>query len=462
MVGMGLISCSKPVPLIHVPPPSYHFQEIDRSGSSDSQQHNLSTTPSSTTQRDEKTLQEGPGSLQQLKALAQEHNPTLRQAWAHVDAEQAKSLQAGLYPNPIGGYRGGQIGVKDTIGEFQGGFVQQEIITAGKLDLSREKYLARASASEYQALVQEYRVMNAIDIQFYRLLGFQERVDIQRELLESWKDHVLTMQEMFNVGQANEADLRRATIQCQRQQLTLQMRENELQLERERLITLVGIAFPVERLSGSLYEDLPLLDFERALQRVLTESPELGLARANVRADQITVQREKVEPIPNITVQGSAGRNYVETQTVYGVQAFIEIPIFDRNQGTIQQAQADLRRQVAQVRLTELRLRRSLAEHFQRYLTALQHVQIYRNSILLEAEERYKIQLQSYEADRETWPAVLAAQQDLFKLRLEYIDQLMAWRMARVAVEGLLLIDGLQSPKDVTPPGHIDANPKPR
>ena len=413
-------------------------------------------------QTDSELHEERPLSLERIKKLARKYNPTLIQAWSQVEGERSKALQAGLYPNPIGGYIGDQINVKDTIGEFQGGFLQQEIVTAGKLDLSRQKYLARASAAEFQALAQEYRVMNAILIQFYRILGFQDRIRIQQELLKSWEDELLTMNERFNVGQANEADLRRARVQLQRQKLTVQMAKNDLQLERERLLTLVGTPLPSEDIAGTLIEDLPPIQFDEALQRLIHESPELGLANANVRSDQIMVQREKVEPIPNIKIRGSAGRNYVETQTVYGVQAFIEIPIFDWNQGTIHQAQADLRFQQAEVTRTELRLRRNLAGQFQRYLTALQHVQTYREDILPEAEERYRIQLQSYQADRESWPAVLEAQRDFFMLRLEYIDQAIAWRTARVAIEGFLLVDGLQSPGGVTPPGHLDANPKPR
>ncbi len=467
IIGLGLSGCAIPFydnEMDELPKPNMSPHEGIPSPfpdlrNEDHQGNVLTEVPT----RTEDDLSDGePLSLQRLKKLARKNNPTLIQAWALVEVERAKALQAGLYPNPIGGYLGDQINVKNTIGEFQGGFVQQEFVTAGKLELSRQKYLARASASEYQALAQEYRVMNAIVIQYYRLLGFQERVSIQQELLKSWQDELVTMQERFNVGQANKADIHRARVQVQRQQLTVMMAENDLQLERERLLALVGTSLPSETVTGNLAENLPPILFDAALQRLLRESPELGLAHANVRSDQIMVQREKMEPIPNIKIRGSAGRNYIETQTVYGVMAFIEIPIFDWNQGTIQQARADLRRQQSEVTLIELRLRRSLAEQFQRYLTALQHIISYRDEILPESEARYRTQLLSYQADRETWPAVLEAQRDFFMLRLEYIDQLIAWRTARVAIEGLLLLDGLQAPQGVTPPGHIDANPKPR
>ncbi|MEX2493249.1 MAG: TolC family protein [Nitrospirales bacterium] len=467
VLGLGLSGCAIPFyqnEMDELPDSKISTREYAPSPNAEFRHEDPHTTfPTSVPHQPDGDLsQDGPLSLERIKSLARQYNPTLIQAWSQVEGERAKALQAGLYPNPIGGYIGDQINARKTIGEFQGGFLQQELVTAGKLELSRQKYLARASAAEYQALAQEYRVMNAIIIQFYRLLGFQERLDIQRELLKSWEDQHLTVKEMLNVGQANQADLRLAKVQLQRQALAAQMAENEVQMEQERLLTLVGTSFPIGSVSGHIAEDLPPLQYQKSLHRLLQESPELWLARANVRADQIMVEREQVEPIPNITVRGSAGRNYVETQTVYGVQAFIEIPIFDWNQGTLQQARADLRRQEAQVRLTELRLRRNLAEQFQQYLTALQHITSYREVILPEGEERYRIQLQSYQDNREAWPAVLDAQQEFFRLRLEYINQSIAWRTARVAIEGFLLIDGLQTPGGVTPAGHLDANPKPR
>ena len=194
----------------------------------------------------------------------------------------------------------------------------------------------------------------------------------------------------------------------------------------------------------------------------MTASPELGLVRAMLKEDEITVQREKVEPIPNLILSGSAGHNFETRAAVFGVGASIELPIFDWNQGTIRQAQADLKRQQAEVRVTELRLRRSLAKQFQQYRTAQQYVKNYREVILPEARERYATRLRSYGKNRETWQSVLETQDDFFRRRLSYVDYLVAWQEARVSIDGLLLVGGLTPPPGAPVPGHIDAVPKPR
>jgi outer membrane protein TolC len=404
----------------------------------------------------------GPLTLERLERLAQEHNPTLIQARTQIEGERAKALQAGLYPNPLIGYSGEQIGVNGTAGEFHGRFVQQEIVTAGKLRLSREKYLARASAAEFQALAQEYRVINEVRIRYYQVLGAQERLGIQQELLKNAEDALVTVEEQVNLGQANRADLHQAKVLLGEQHLNVNMAENALEMEWEWLMSIVGMPQPRKDVPGTLEGQTDPIQWDTALQRLLAENPELELARAILKADEITVEREKVQPIPNLVLQGSAGRNYETRETVYGFGAFIELPIFDRNQGTIRQAQADLRRQQVELRLTKLRLRRSLATQFQRYRTALQQVDTYRKILLPESQERYRIRLKSYGKNRQAWPAVLEAQQDFFERRLLYIDHLVTWRSTQVAIDGLLLVDGLVPPRGVTLPGHIDAVPKPR
>ena len=48
--------------------------------------------------------------LAELEAMAERCNPTLAQAAARVQAARGQCLQVGLYPNPVTGYLGSEIG----------------------------------------------------------------------------------------------------------------------------------------------------------------------------------------------------------------------------------------------------------------------------------------------------------------------------------------------------------------
>ncbi|WP_152052645.1 TolC family protein [Tautonia marina] len=406
-----------------------------------------------------------PITLASLEATALAANPTLRQAVAQVDGTLAKAVQAGLYPNPVIFYRARQIGVEGTPGEFHGGILRQEIVTAGKLRLSRQKYLARTRTAEWIAMAQQFRVLNDVRVHFARALGRQETVAVREQLVRNAEDVVLTTREMFNVGQANMADLHQANALLQRRRLDLQMARNDLVEARGFLSALVGVELPPAPLAGTLEgSDGPPLDYNATLVHLIEHSPEVQQAHAKLGADRITIDRERVQPIPNIFVQGGAGENFEDSpnQVTGMLQVFAEIPLYDRNQGTIRQAQADMMRQQGEIRRVELDLRRRFAQEYRRYLTALQQVENYRSVVLPETRSAYEVLLKSYQEDRAPWPDVLDAEREYFLRRLEYIAQRIDLNESLALLEGFLLHDGLKAPERPTPPGHIDSVPKPR
>lgn len=394
--------------------------------------------------------------------LASANNPTLIQARAQVNGTLGKALQAGLWPNPTLGYQAEKIGSMGTAGEFQGAFVQQEIVTAQKRRISREKYLARAQAAEFVALAQQYRVINDIRRQYWRAVGAEQLVKIHEQMVKNANDRLVTTDELHNVGQANSVQVRQARVGRQRTQLSLQSAQNESAQARRELEALVGMELPAEPLAEYLDDELPPLEWCSSLAYTLSESPELREAGAKLQGDRITVERELRQPVPNVFVRGGPGYDFTEDRTVYNAQVYLQVPIWNRNQGTIQQAQADLNRQQAEIRRIELRLERDLAMHYRKYQTALQHRTAYREEVLPEIEEAYRERLKAYEERRETWPNVLDVQSELYQRQMEFVQNLVAWRESQTLIDGFLLTGGLDAPPNPTPPGHIDATQQPR
>lgn len=403
-----------------------------------------------------------PLSLQAALDLAQQHNPTLRQARAQVTAALGTAIQAGLYPNPELAYAAEQIGVEGTPGEFHGAIFRQEIVTAGKLRLSREKYLERVAAAEALAVAQQFRVCNDIKIQFYDALAHAQLVDVHRDLAKSAEDAALTARELYNLGQASRADVLRSNVKLQRSRLDLRASENRYHQAFRRLTSIIGVALPAGSLESPPEESPQVTDFDLLLAELWENSPLLLAARAKLRADQITIERERVQPIPNIYLEGGAGYNFEAEETVAVAGVAVRLPLWDRNQGTVQQARADAARQQAEVERLQLLLRRDLADTYQGYVTSAQHVRQFQEVILPDSREAYLTLLQSYKENRAEWPDVLEAQREYFETRVDYIRELAQWRKSDVLVRGMLLRGGLMAAEGPTPPGHIDATPRPR
>lgn len=417
----------------------------------------------------------GPMSLADLEQIALQRNPTLAQAAAQIDISRAKALQAGLRLNPTIGYQGELIGVPGTssgktteigprtAGEFQGGFIRQEIVTAGKLRLSRAKYQQEARAAEIQATAQQLRVVNGIHIAFYEVLTAERLIENHRVLAKNAEDAVKTTEQMVNLGQANEMDLLQAQVEANRERVALVAVEQRSRRSWEHLVTLVGAPeLPPCHLTGSLVPDGIPLVWENELCRLLQESPEIQFAQAEVVRDQITVKREQREPIPNIVVQGGPGYNFETPSTNWNAQVSIRVPLFDRNQGTIRQAQSDLARAHAEITRVELSLRSRLADVFSRYEIARTSVEDFSKRSLPTSRRAYELYQEYFKKRRAAWPQVLVAQRTYFQLSDDYANALLDLRRAEVEIRGLLLVDGLNVPPGPTPQGHINATPRPR
>ncbi len=402
--------------------------------------------------------------LQNLEGMAMANNPTLVQATAQIQAARGAAYQAGLYPNPVVGYEG----EFDSIGQgpdetWNGGFFAQEFVTGGKLRLSRAKWRQRVQIAETNLHAQQHRVLNDVRAQFYRTLAAQQFVEVSREVLANGEDNLQTHREMLNLGQTNQSGLLRAEVDLQRDRLGLKQAEFELDHAWRTLTSLIAVPeLSRTSLAGSLEHHEEPIDWDSALNQVLSSSPELQAAWQKIQHDEITIQRERAEPIPNLIAGVTTIHSPVANTTQTTFNLGIPLPIFDRNQGTVRQAQADLMQSHAETRRLELELRNRLASQYRAYRTAWQNVHDYEATMLPKAKRSYDLLHASYKERRAAWPDVLMAQRYYLTLRSEQLNNRVMYRESDVAIRGMLLSGGLSTPSGPIGGGHINAVPKPR
>lgn len=464
ITGIGLLCellCTTPVAAIAEDDPRHHQHgeppetEVHHPGSeAPLPARPQPGVPADTEEKQDKSPSPEPTlSLEQLEQMALESNPTLVQAAAQVQAAAGRTLQAGLYPNPAIGYSGEEISEPASGGEH-GAFVQQTIVTAGKLRLSRSVSAHEQTQAEEQAKAQRLRVLNTVRLLYYQTLGVQQFVVWRERLAALAQEAVDISQQLFNVGQADQPDLLQAEVEAQQAQLDLGAARHNLGRTWRELAAVAGNPdLKQQTLAGRLDEALPELDWDKSLAVLLEESPERKVARVGVQRAEAALKRAQVEWIPDITFRGGVHYNlerFAPEEKQIGPEGFAEIriplPVFDRNQGNIAAALADLDRARREVQRLELSLRQRLATTFAEYLTARQTVEAYGTRILPNARRAYEMYLQRYQQMAAAYPQVLIAQRTLFQAQVAYIAALTTlWRTA-VEIRGLLLVDGLAAP----------------
>ena len=108
----------------------------------------------------------------------------------------------------------------------------------------------------------------------------------------------------------------------------------------------------------------------------------------------------------------------------------LRLPVFNRNQGDIRTAQADLVRSQAELERLELALRKRPADVFAQYESGWNAVREYRENILPETNEAFELYLESFRDRRAPWQQVILAQQDFFSANIDYVKALSEVRHA--------------------------------
>ena len=398
--------------------------------------------------------------LEQLEQIAFDHNPTLKQADAELKAAEGRKRQAGLYPNPTVGYQGEQIRGGSFRGGEQGAFLQQDIVLGGKLGAAKNVFEQERKQAEMEREEQRLRVTNGVTLAYHQSLAAQETVALRTRLLKVAQDAVETSKQLFNVGQSDQPDVLQAEIEAEQAELALLAAQQNQQQRWKALAAVVGNPeLPFSPLSGNL-EEVPELDPQQWLHALLTDSPAVKISQLGITRAEAEVSRARKEPIPDLQLRGGFEQNRELMETSgrpVGLQGFAEvgvrIPLFNRNQGNIQAAKANVERAKLETQRVQLLLRERLAPPVQNYLTAKTAVDRYRNQMIPRAEKAYALYLQKYNSMAAAYPQVLIAQRTLFQLRTDYINALETLWASTVVLKGFMLTDGLEAP---TPPGEID------
>ncbi|MGH9470539.1 MAG: TolC family protein [Terriglobia bacterium] len=409
-----------------------------------------------------------PMRLEEFEALALQHNPTLRQASDLVERSAAEARQAGLYPNPTIGYEGSEIRGGSFGGGEQGAFIQQNIVLGGKLGRRKEVFQDQQREAEAASAEQRRRVLSGVDESFYAALSAQEVVKLRANLLKIAQDAVRTAHQLANVGQADTPDVLQAEVEAEQAQVDYATAQSNYTQAFEALAATAGAPdLPVSPLEGQLAE-WPRIDASQVMALILRDSPSVKRAQEAVTAAEAQVRSAKRESVPDLRLRagvqqdGEALDPTVVNSRAAGIVSFasvgIDIPIFNRNQGNVAAARADLKRSREELARVRLVLRRNTAPLLQNYLAEENQASQYRHEIIPKAARAYQLYLAKYRQMASAYPQVLVSQRTLFQLELAYARTLGRLWANAIALRNFTLTGGLQPPAAASGPPAANLN----
>lgn len=389
----------------------------------------------------------GTMSLADFEQMALSSNPSIARASALVEAARGNWVQVGLAPNPSVGFEGQQIGSRGQA-EQDGVFVEQEFVRGGKLTLNRNVAYQELARAEHQLAAQQLRVMTDVRVAFYQVLIAQRQEALTVELQSIAAESIKTADALQRGKEVGRADVVQAQLEFENVEILVENARNRTRAAWQSLASVVGNPqLSPQPLAGNLDEVGPTLEWQTSLQKLLTGSPEIAAAMADIERARWAAERARVERTPNVTVQGLINwrDNGIGGGPDGGIMVGIPVPLWDRNQGGIVRATQEAAAAERALEQLELSLRNRLAPVFERYSNALNQVTKYRSKILPSARESLELQRKSYEAGETGYVNLLTAQRTFSQTNLNFLESIRELRGAQAEIEGLLLSGSLDS-----------------
>lgn len=382
--------------------------------------------------------------LADVEQMALASNPSLAQAAARVEAARSRYVQVGLYPNPVAGYIGSEIGNEGRAGQ-QGGFFSQEIVTANKLRLNRNVASQEIQQAEYALEMQRQRVLTDVRRSFYEILVAQRTLELTEQLARIGDEGVKSVEALMKAKEVGRVDLLQAKIEADAAKVLFERARNRHTAAWRNLAAVSGVEVNPSRLAGDASDGLAPLTWDETFNRLLAESPQLANAQIGVARAQAALNRECAGRVPNVDLQGAVQYDNATGDTFATVQVGIPVPVFNRNQGNICRAQAELLAAQREVERVQLALRQRLAAAFEQYSNARFQVEKYQRDILPNAQESLKLTHSAYRQGEFSYLSLLTAQRTFFRTNIAYLDALRELRATATMIEGNLLSDSLQA-----------------
>ncbi len=396
--------------------------------------------------------------LEELEQLALQNNPTLAQAEASIRAAQGRRRQSGMFPNPVVGYQGEEFAFRDFSNKAEHFFfVEQTIPLGGKLSKAKRVFASEVEQAQALSEGQRLRVLNSVRVLYYDALGAQRLVDLRRDLARLSREAVGITQELYNVGQADRPDQLEIEIESQRAEIDMLRAENEREGAWRALAAMVGKPdLQPTRLAGSLEEGVASLDEQTILATLLGGSPEIKSTQIGVERARAAVERARAQRVPDLFLRGGVGYSseFLESRTgatgrrtgpEANVQVGVTLPVFNRNQGGIAEAEANLAIAEREQQRLQLVLRSRFSSAFREYRNAVVMAEKYRTEVIPRARKAYQMYLGNYQQMAAAYPQVIIAQRTLFQVEVEYARALVGVRQSGVNLRGFLLSGGLDA-----------------
>ncbi len=370
---------------------------------------------------------------------ARQNHPLLTAAKQRVALAEAERVEAGLRLNPALTVSGENFPLDPPANGF--GFTRtldwfatytQTFETGNKRGLRLALAERNQESAQAEVAAVEKRLVYEVKAAYQKAAFERLHVELLRENLNNLHQLVKLNEVRVREGYSPEGDLIKVRLEAQR--FDYQLRKSALEYEKAKIQLLNTLGASSFELSDTDFELADNLDFQPAafepatLQAAALRQPQLLAAQARVERARAQLQLEQARTRPDITATFGYKRNGVDN-ALYGALS-VPLPLYNKNQGMIARAQAEIEVAEAEVRYVHNNVLAELAAARRAVTLQQQQVEAMRADFLLQADEARNISLAAYREGASDLLVVLDAQRTRSQAQELYFQALYDYQLA--------------------------------
>lgn len=379
--------------------------------------------------------QAGRVTLQQAIERAMQTHPALAAAGYEVAASEGAVDQARRWRNPEAAFT-----TED---------VRRDRATmTAQLNIPLElggKRAARTRAAEAtrDTTAQDAAVLRAelradVTRAFFDLLIAQERLSLAQASDRLAAEAKSAAARRVQAGKVSPVEQTKASVARASAAIELRDTRAELQVAQRALAAFWGGAPMMPQADGSA-ETLPIVPPEAlAHPGALEATPRAVRARLEIDRRQALANVERSKRVPDVTLTVGAKRDSAANNNMAVIGIAVPLPLFDRNQGSLLEAQRLADKAFEDYRALQLEQGAALAQEVARLEAARTTVQSLRTDVLPGAQRAYDAARIGFDAGKFGFLDVLDAQRTLFQARAQYLAALSRAHQAAAGIDRIL------------------------
>ncbi|MGD9400921.1 MAG: TolC family protein [bacterium] len=380
--------------------------------------------------------------LRQVLGLALMGNPELAgYSWA-VRAADARALQASRIPNPGIEVELEQFGGVGEVAGLDGAEATlrlgQVLEIGGKRGKRTQVALLERDLEGWEYEARRLDVFAGAASAFIAVLANQERLIVAQESHRLSEIVLEVVSERVKAGKVSPLEETRAAVEAASTEIEVERVRNDLEASRRALAATWGGGRPG---FGEVRGDLTQVEKIPALKDIMSRAgrgPELARWGTEIEMHQAVLDLEKSLRIPDLELGVGVARDVESSLDTYILALGFEIPVFDRNQGGVREAECNLARAREDRRATEIGVAAEMAQAYQSLATSYVEARSLGATVLPGAERAFEATGEGYRQGKFTYLDVLDSQRTLFDVRAQYLDALEAYHQAVTEIERII------------------------